>query len=335
MGVDRMRRSISLHSRVGRERSQKAATLSHYPAHRRVTFAVPPALVRESKTIERRKAKKTSYSGKTSIDTDQSYSNFICSNKIKSSRSDSEDVKSEKEGGGSLTWVDTEDSGRGSCSDESQVLTSIDTIAPEGEGKLSPTQGDESAYSYAYSSLPTEISRTQSQTNTLSTSPEEGNIYEEIRPLEKASDPPPKTPNDGESAGKPLVLNIKSRRPHHQKSHRFTDWDLTANLRDPEEAFQPIRQVNSLQHERSTQTEGALDSSGGDLGDLVKRDSSDLEHRGRKGEAKCGLVHEENLVGEQRMVVGRAKRRSNSDLGRKLSLSKSFSRLLSFRKSKK
>ena len=85
-----------------------------------------------------------------------------------------------------------------------------------------------------------------------------------------------------------------------------------------------------MQHERATQTEGALDSSG-DLGDLVKRDSSDLEHRRRKGEAKCGLVHEEHLVGEQRM----AKRRSNSDLGRKLSLSKSFSRLLSFRKSKK
>ena len=91
-----------------------------------------------------------------------------------------------------------------------------------------------------------------------------------------------------------------------------------------------------MQHERSTQTEGALDSSGGDLGDLVKRDSSDLEHRGRKGETKCGLVHGENLVGEQRVMVGKmAKRRSNSDLGRKLSLSKSFSRLLSFRKSKK
>ena len=90
-----------------------------------------------------------------------------------------------------------------------------------------------------------------------------------------------------------------------------------------------------MQHERSTQTEGALYSSGGDLGDLVKRDSSDLEHRGRKGEAKCGVVHEEHLVGEQRVVVGVAKRRSNSDLGRKLSLSKSFSRLLSFRKSKK
>ena len=89
-----------------------------------------------------------------------------------------------------------------------------------------------------------------------------------------------------------------------------------------------------MQHERATQTEGALDSSG-DLGDLVKRDSSDLEHRGRQGEAKCGLVHGENLVGEQRVVVGVAKRRSNSDLGRKLSLSKSFSRLLSFRKSKK
>merc|ERR1712223_2199589 len=315
MGVDRMRRSISLHSRVGRERSQKAATLSHYPAHRRVTFAVPPALVRESKTIESRKAKKNIYNGNTSIDTDHNHSNFICSDKIKGSRSTSEDVKSEKEGGDSLAWVDTEDSGRGSCSDESQVLTSIDTIAPEGEGKLSPTQGDESAYSYAYSSLPTESSRTQNQTNTLPTSQEEGNIYEEIRPLEKASDPSAKAPNEGESAGKPLVLNIKSRRPHHQKSHRFTDWDLTANLRDPEEAFQPIRQVNSLQHERSTQTEGALDSSG-DLGDLVKRDSSDLEHRGRKGEAKCGLVHEENLVGEQRMMVGvgMAKRRSNSDL---------------------
>ena len=198
----------------------QAATLSHYPAHRRVTFAVPPALVRESKTIESRKAKKTSYNGNTSIDTDHNYSNFICSDKIKGSRSNSEGVKSEKEGGGSLTWVDPEDSGRGSCSDESQVLTSIDTIAPEGEGKLSPTQGDESAYSYAYSSLPTESSRTQSQTNTLSTSPEEGNIYEEIRPLEKASDPSTKAPNDGESAGKPLVLNIKSRRPHHQKSHR-------------------------------------------------------------------------------------------------------------------
>ena len=89
-----------------------------------------------------------------------------------------------------------------------------------------------------------------------------------------------------------------------------------------------------MQHERATQTEGALDSSG-DLGDLVKRDSSDMDHRGRQGEAKCGLVHEENLVGEQRMMVGVAKRRSNSDLGRKLSLSKSFSRLLSFRKSKK
>ena len=89
-----------------------------------------------------------------------------------------------------------------------------------------------------------------------------------------------------------------------------------------------------MQHERATQTEGALDSSG-DLGDLVKRDSSDPDHRGRQGEAKCGLVHEENLVGEQRMMVGMAKRRSNSDLGRKLSLSKSFSRLLSFRKSKK
>ena len=87
-------------------------------------------------------------------------------------------------------------------------------------------------------------------------------------------------------------------------------------------------------HERATQTEGALDSTC-DPGDLVKRDSSDLEHRGRQGEAKCGLVHEENLVGEQRMMVGVAKRRSNSDLGRKLSLSKSFSRLLSFRKSKK
>ena len=90
-----------------------------------------------------------------------------------------------------------------------------------------------------------------------------------------------------------------------------------------------------MQHERATQTEGALDSSSGDLGDLVKRDSSDLEHRGRKGEAKCGLVHEENLVGEQKGMVMVAKRRSNSDLGRKLSLSKSFSRLLSFRKSKK
>ena len=67
----------------------------------------------------------------------------------------------------------------------------------------------------------------------------------------------------------------------------------------------------------------------------MKRDSSDMDHRGRQGEAKCGLVHEENLVGEQRMMVGVAKRRSNSDLGRKLSLSKSFSRLLSFRKSKK
>ena len=89
-----------------------------------------------------------------------------------------------------------------------------------------------------------------------------------------------------------------------------------------------------MQHERATQTEGALDCSG-DLGDLVKRDSSDLDLRGRQGEAKCGLVHEENLVGEQRMMVGVAKRRSNSDLGRKLSLSKSFSRLLSFRKSKK
>ena len=194
--------------------------MSHYPAHRRVTFAVPPALVRESKTIESRKAKKTSYNGNTSIDTDHNYTNFICSDKIKSSRSNSEDLKSEKEGGGSLTWVDPEDSGRGSCSDESQVLTSIDTIAPEGEGKLSPTQGDESAYSYAYSSLPTESSRAQSQTNTFSISQEEGNIYEEIRPLEKASDPSTKAANDGESAGKPLVLNIKSRRPHHQKSHR-------------------------------------------------------------------------------------------------------------------
>ena len=67
----------------------------------------------------------------------------------------------------------------------------------------------------------------------------------------------------------------------------------------------------------------------------MKRDNSDLDHKGRKGEAKCGLVHQENLVGEQRVVVGMAKRRSNSDLGRKLSLSKSFSRLLSFRKSKK
>ena len=89
-----------------------------------------------------------------------------------------------------------------------------------------------------------------------------------------------------------------------------------------------------MQHERATQTEGALDSSG-DLGDLVKRDGGDLVHRGRKGEAKCGLVHGEHLVGEQRGMVGMAKRRSNSDLGRKLSLSKSFSRLLSFRKSKK
>ena len=186
-----------------------------------MTFAVPPALVRESKTIESRKAKKNSYNGNTSIQTDHNYSNFICSDKIKGSHSNSEDVKSEKEGGSSLAWVDTEDSGRGSCSDESQVLTSIDTIAPEGEGKLSPTQlGDESAYSYAYSSLPTESSRAQSQTNTLSTSPEEGNIYEEIRPLEKASEPSAKAPNDGESAGKPLVLNIKSRRLHHQKSHR-------------------------------------------------------------------------------------------------------------------
>ena len=67
----------------------------------------------------------------------------------------------------------------------------------------------------------------------------------------------------------------------------------------------------------------------------MKRDSSDLEHRGRKAEAKCGLVHGEHLDGEQRGMVGMAKRRSNSDLGRKLSLSKSFSRLLSFRKSKK
>merc|ERR1712088_704296 len=85
--VDRMRRSISLHSRVGKEGSQKAATLSHYPAHRRVTFAVPPALVRESKTIESRKAKKNIYNGNTSTDTDHNHSNFICSDKIKGNHS--------------------------------------------------------------------------------------------------------------------------------------------------------------------------------------------------------------------------------------------------------
>merc|ERR1712083_524597 len=126
---------------------------------------------------------------------------------------------------------------------------------------------------------------------------------------------------DGQTSDNLLVLNISGRKSHRQQFYRFTDWDLAADLQDPVEAFQPVPQMNALvsqQRERGTQTE-------------TQRVNDDLgQKNGEKEGIKGALVKARG--GE---LDGEKGRSCGSDLGRKLTLSKSFSRLLSFRKVKK
>ena len=86
--------------------------------------------------------------------------------------------------------------------------------------------------------------------------------------------------------------------------------------------------MGSEHRERGTQTEGRVDDG--------------LEQRSRRGEggeegemANGGLLVLVKNKGEGEKEEGEMVKRRNGDLGRKLNLSKSFSRLLSFRRVKK
>jgi len=334
--VEAVRRSASLHSRAGRERRPKAATLSHYPTHRKVTFAVSPTLIHDNKT-----------------NTNISDSGDGCNPSEKSKRSqNSQSSRSEKEKldlqeerlllkenqESSLSWVEVEDSGRGSCSDESQVLSldSATSLSLESTSsslrKLSRGEEEDSAYSYAYSKPNSNQTQPTSSSNIhhrSSRQPEEvGNIYEEIRPVKKTLSSSYQISKDksgeedGQTSDNHLVLNISCRKSHRQQFYRFTDWDLAADLQDPVEAFQPVPQINALvsqQRERGTQTE-------------TQRVNCDL---GQKNGEKEEVVKGALVKARGGELDGEKGRSCGSDLGRKLTLSKSFSRLLSFRKVKK
>jgi len=284
----------------------------------------------------------------------KSQSNRVRTEKVECQKEDDDDRRllfSDKQEEGKLTWLEVEDSGRGSCSDESQVLSLVDTTTIISGRKVSPSTGedDESAYCYAYSN-PNQTKPSCSNPNQIPRHPspnlypvsswnteEMGNIYEEIRPLKKTSsnsDQVTKEKSREESAQSDLVLNISPRKSNRQRFYRFTDWDLAVDLRDPVEAFQPVPQMKALGastssqlRERGTQTEEG-------------RINGDLDSARKRGEeremVKGGLVknNREGEEKEEEEVVIKGRRRSR-ELSRKVTLSKSFSRLLSFRRVKK
>ena len=132
----------------------------------------------------------------------------------------------------SLKWVEIDDSGRGSCSDESQVL-SLDTVASFGRQSQNTGEEEDSAYCYAYSS-PTQPKPSCPKPNQIPPSSnlqhvspweaeELGNIYEEIRPLRKTSTHADQVTKERseESDGHHLVLNISPHRSNRQQLYRF------------------------------------------------------------------------------------------------------------------
>ena len=135
----------------------------------------------------------------------------------------------------SLKWVEIDDSGRGSCSDESQVLSLDTAVASFGRQSQNTGEEEDSAYCYAYSN-PTQTkpscpnpNQIPPSSNLQHVSPWEaeelGNIYEEIRPLKKTStrsDQVTKERSGGEeSDGNPLVLNISPSRSNRQQFYRL------------------------------------------------------------------------------------------------------------------
>ena len=150
----------------------------------------------------------------------------------------------------SLGWVEIDDSGRGSCSDESQVFNSLETPFSASGSKPSPSRGEEeeSAYCYAYSNpnltKPSYSNPNQPKTRCSDPNPNQiptlpssnlqtedgGNIYEEIRPLKKSSrSEEVSRENNGEESAQtdlvlninPRVLNINPRRSNRQQSYRL------------------------------------------------------------------------------------------------------------------
>ena len=218
----------------------QAATLSHYPTHRKVTFAVSPTLIHDNKT---------------NINTSDSGDGCNPSEKSKRSQnSQSSRIRSEKEKldlqeerlllkenqESSLSWVEVEDSGRGSCSDESQVLSldSATSLSLESTSsslrKLSRGEEEDSAYSYAYSKPNSNQTQPTSSSNIhhrSSRQPEEvGNIYEEIRPVKKTLSSSYQISKDksgeedGQTSDNHLVLNISCRKSHRQQFYRLVSF---------------------------------------------------------------------------------------------------------------
>ena len=143
----------------------------------------------------------------------------------------------------SLSWVEVEDSGRGSCSDESQVLSldSATSLSLESTSsslrKLSRGEEEDSAYSYAYSKPNSNQTQPTSSSNIhhrSSRQPEEvGNIYEEIRPLKKTSsnsDQVTKEKSREESALSDLVLNISPRKSNRQRFYRLVSFEALISI---------------------------------------------------------------------------------------------------------
>ena len=231
----------------------QAGSLSHCPTHRKVTFAVSPTLIRGNTNINNllEDTDNSNIPKNTSIvvcqNSSDSQDSCITSEKSKSRhKSQINRIRTEKEEDDrgllfrdkqdeeSLKWVEIDDSGRGSCSDESQVL-SLDTVASFGRQSQNTGEEEDSAYCYAYSS-PTQPkpscpnpNQIPPSSNLQHVSPWEaeelGNIYEEIRPLKKTStrsDQVTKERSGGEeSDGNPLVLNISPSRPNRQQFYRL------------------------------------------------------------------------------------------------------------------
>ena len=153
---------------------------------------------------------------------------------------DSRLLFSDKQDEEKLTWLEVDDSGRGSCSDESQVLSLVEV---DTTTKVSPSTGEdedeESVYCYAYSNqrkpscsnpnqTPTPVPPSSTLHHVSSWQNEEvGNIYEEIRPLKKtssSSDQMTKEKSGEESAqsdANHLVLNISPRKSNRQQFYRL------------------------------------------------------------------------------------------------------------------
>ena len=260
----------------------QAATLSHCPSHRKVTFAVTPTLIRDNTTIITNSPDNTSSNtattnnllDNTSTNTKivfcqntsdshcngcvaseksksrhKSQSNRVRTEKVECQKEDDDDRRllfSDKQEEGKLTWLEVEDSGRGSCSDESQVLSLVDTTTIISGRKVSPSTGedDESAYCYAYSnpnqtkpscSNPNPTPPPSSNLHPVSSwqNEEVGNIYEEIRPLKKtssSSDQVTKEKSREESAQSDLVLNISPRKLNRQQFYRLVSSDALISI---------------------------------------------------------------------------------------------------------